>query len=123
MAFPIRCLMVSITTGIDIVSVKRFRDAPYTKNKKFYLGIFDNDEIKYCLKFKDPYPYFASKFAVKEAVRKAARKPIPMLEIHTAHEKDGSPTVKCAVLAEKELQVSLSHEKNIVTAIVISISQ
>lgn len=115
--------MISITAGIDVVSVKRFRDVPYEKNKKFYLDIFDNDEIEYCLKFKDPYPYFAAKFAVKEAVTKAARKPIPMLEIHTAHEKDGSPTVKCAVLAGKELQVSLSHEKDIAVAIVISISE
>ncbi|MGI0010791.1 MAG: holo-ACP synthase [Nitrosopumilaceae archaeon] len=115
--------MISITTGIDIVSVQRFRDVPFKNNKKFYLDIFDDEEIKYCLKFKDPYPYFAAKFAVKEAVAKAARKPIPMLEIHTAHGKDGSPTVKCAVLDGKELQVSLSHEKDIAVAIVISISQ
>lgn len=115
--------MVSITTGIDIVSVKRFRDVPYEKNKKFYLDIFDNEEIEYCLKFKDPYPHFAAKFAVKEAVRKAARKEIPMLDIHTTHEKNDSPIVKCAELSDKELQVSLSHEKDIAVAIVISISK
>lgn len=115
--------MISITTGIDIASVQRFRDVPYDKNEKFYLGSFDCDEISYCLKFKDPYPHFAAKFAVKEAVRKAARKPIPMLEIHTCHGKDGEPTVKCNKLHGKELQVSLSHETDWAVAIVISISQ
>lgn len=114
--------MVSITTGIDVVSVQRFRDVPYKKNQKFYLGIFDNEEIKYCIKFKDPYPYFAAKFAVKESVRKAARKPIPMLEIHTLHGKYGEPLIKCSLLKEKELQISLSHEKDVAVAIVLIIS-
>jgi holo-[acyl-carrier protein] synthase len=114
--------MVSITTGIDIVSVQRFRDVPYKKNEKFYLDIFDKEEIEYCLKFKDPYPYFAAKFAVKESVRKATRKPIPILDIHTVHGKDGEPLIKCSLLKEKEFQVSLSHEKDVVVAIVLVIS-
>lgn len=115
--------MISITTGIDIVSVQRFRDVPYKKNEKFYSDIFDNEEIKYCLKFKDPYPYFAAKFATKEAVRKAARKPIHMPDIHTSHGSNDEPIVECKELHGKEIQVSLSHEKDIAVAIVISISQ
>ena len=39
--------------GIDIVKVSRFKNKPYLSNKKFYSKIFTNNEIKYCLNFKD----------------------------------------------------------------------
>ena len=57
--------------GVDIVEVKRFKEKPYNKNKKFYEKIFLNSEIEYCLKFKSASEHFAGKFALKEAVKKA----------------------------------------------------
>ena len=56
--------------GIDMVEIKRFEDKPYQKNKKFYKKIFGQSEINYCLKFKNPSPHFAGKFAIKEAMKK-----------------------------------------------------
>ena len=42
-----------------------------SKHKSFYKKIFTNSEIAYCKKFNDPYPHFAGKFALKEAVQKS----------------------------------------------------
>ena len=57
--------------GIDIVDINRFKEIPYKEKITFYEKIFDKKEIEYCLQFKDPYPHFAGKFAVKEAVIKS----------------------------------------------------
>ena len=53
-----------------MIEIKRFEDKPYQKNKKFYKKIFVQSEINYCLKFKNPGPHFAGKFAIKEAMKK-----------------------------------------------------
>ena len=104
--------MVSITTGIDIVEVKRFRGVPFKKNRNFYMKNFDSEEIKYCLKFKDPYPHFAGKFAAKEAFQKAIQKSIPMIEIHTTHGSFGEPILNCNKVKYKKIEISISHEKH-----------
>ena len=109
--------MISITTGIDIVEVKRFRDAQFKKNRNFYMKNFDLEEIKYCLKFKDPYPHFAGKFAAKEAFQKAIRKLIPMTEIHTTHGNFGEPILNCNKVKCKKIEISISHEKHYASAI------
>ena len=108
--------MVSITTGIDIVEVKRFKTIPFEKNKKFYTKNFDSDEIEYCLKFKDPYPHFAGKFAVKESFQKAVKKSVPMIEIHTKHGTFGEPIVNCGKIKCKKIEVSIAHEKDYAVA-------
>ena len=108
--------MISVTTGIDIVEVKRFRKMPFKNNNNFYMKNFDPEEIKYCLKFKDPYPHFAGKFAVKESFQKAIRKSIPMLEIHTTHGDFGQPILNCKKAKCKKIEISISHEKHYATA-------
>ena len=104
--------MISVTTGIDIVEVKRFRKMSFRNNNNFYMKNFDSEEIKYCLKFKDPYPHFAGKFAVKESFQKAIRKSIPMLEIHTTHGDFGQPILNCKKAKCKKIEISISHEKH-----------
>ena len=104
--------MVPITTGIDIVEVKRFRKVPFKKNHNFYMKNFDSKEIEYCLKFKDPYPHFAGKFAAKESFQKAIRKSVPMIEIHTKHGSLGEPILNCNKVKCKKIEISISHEKH-----------
>jgi holo-[acyl-carrier protein] synthase len=103
--------MISITTGIDIVEIKRFRELSFKKNS-FYVKNFDLDEIEYCLKFKDPYPHFAGKFAAKESFLKAARKSIPMIEIHTSYGDYEEPILNCNKIKCKKIEISISHEKH-----------
>ena len=102
--------------GIDVVDVERFSSKQFSKNEDFYGKIFSNNEIQYCLKFKDPYPHFAGKFALKEAVIKAINKKIDFLDIETYHAND-IPCVKLKNLSEYSSISSISHESNVAVAV------
>ncbi len=107
--------------GIDIVKIDRFRKKPFLKNKSFYEKIFLKDEINYCLKFNDPYPHFAGKFAIKESTIKAIPTKIPLNEILIFY-KDAKPMIKLNSLKLKNYSflVSVSHENEYAIAIVYS---
>ena len=102
--------------GIDIVNVDRFSSKKYSENKKFYSKIFTNNEINYCIKFKEPYTHFAGKFALKEAVIKAINKKISLLDIETFH-KDNVPQVKLKNETNYSSISSISHENNVAVAV------
>jgi len=104
--------------GIDIVNVEQFREKIYSKNITFYEKIFSFDEIEYCLKFTDPYPHFAGKFALKEAVVKSLSEKILLIDIETSH-LSLKPIVKLKNYNYK-LLASISNEKEIAVAVIIS---
>ncbi len=112
-------MIENIGIGIDIVDVNRFRDIPYKKKTSFYNNIFNKSEIKYCLKFKDPYPHFAGKFAIKESVMKSINENESMLNIITNH-INKKPTVVISEKNEYKFLVSISHEKNYAVGMVIA---
>ena len=107
--------------GIDIVEIKRFRKKNYKKNKNFYKKIFFKSEIDYCLKFKDTYPHFAGKFAIKESVIKSIPDKITFLDIKTSNSKHG-PVISLVGKSAKKYSflASISHEKEYAIAVVIS---
>ena len=111
-------MIKNMGVGIDIVDVNRFRNIPFEKKPSFYKQIFHENEIKYCLKFKDPYTHFAGKFAVKECVRKCVGNKIKFKDIITSHQKL-KPQVKIKNKPEYFFQISISHEKNVAIAIVL----
>ena len=104
--------------GIDIVDIQKFKKLPYNSNKIFYKKVFHDSEINYCLKFKNPYEHFAGKFALKEAVKKSISKQIDFLDILTIH-KSSKPLVYLKNKIYK-FEVSITHDKDISVAIVIS---
>ncbi|MCV0411897.1 4'-phosphopantetheinyl transferase superfamily protein [Nitrosarchaeum sp.] len=108
-----------IGIGIDLVKVSMFNSLPYDSNKNFYTKIFTNSEIKYCLKFSNPYQHFSGKFAIKEAVQKSILDKIPILHIITDH-KNSIPTVKIKNNQKYSFKISLSHEDEYAVAVVIS---
>ena len=107
--------------GIDITDVDQFKKISYLKKPNFYKKIFLPSEIKYCLKYKNPYEHFAGKFALKEAVKKAIKERISMLDIETSHLKS-KPIVKLGGKWKKRYNflASISHEKKFAVAMVIS---
>ena len=106
--------------GIDIVDINRFKEVPFKEKITFYEKIFDKKEIEYCLQFKDPYPHFAGKFALKESVIKSIPDKISLLDIKTSNSKHG-PTIRLGKKAKKySFLCSISHEKKFAIAIVIS---
>ena len=107
--------------GIDIIDIERIRKKKIEKNKNLYNNMFFKSEIDYCLKFKDPYPHFAGKFAIKDSVIKSIDEDIGFLEILSNNTRNG-PTVKLIHQKSKKysFQVSVTHEKKYAVAVVIS---
>ena len=106
--------------GIDITSIQKFKKKPFKKNENFYKLIFSKAEIKYCLKFKNPYERFAGKFALKEALIKSIDRKISFSEIETSHLKS-KPIVRIKKSREKyNFIASLSHENDFAISVVIS---
>lgn len=113
-------MLENIGIGIDISDVERFRQIPFNSKPGFYKKLFSQSEIKYCLKYKNYFEHFAAKFAIKEAVKKSIPDKVLMIDIETYHVKS-KPHVRLKKLHDKyEFQVSVSHEKNIAVAVVIS---
>ena len=102
--------------GINIVNVDRFSSKKYFEKKEFYSKIFTDNEINYCIKFKDPYTYFADKFALNEAVITAIHKKISFLNIETFH-KNNIPQVELKNEANYSSISSISHENNVAVAV------
>ena len=106
--------------GIDITSIQKFKKKPFKKNENFYKLIFSKAEIRYCLKFKNPYERFAGKFALKEALIKSIDRKIKFSEIETSHLKS-KPIVRIKKSGEKyNFIASLSHENDLAVTVVIS---
>lgn len=115
-------MLAKLNVGIDIVEINRFKLLPYIKNKKFYENIFKKSEIKYCVKFKDPYPHFAGRFAIKEAIIKSVEIKIKMKDIEILQKKS-KPMIKTIEKIPYIFRVSLSHDGKYAIAIVISEKQ
>jgi len=106
--------------GIDITYILDFEKNSYGKKPGLYENIFQSSEINYCLKYKDPNPHFAGKFALKEAVKKSIKEKIHILKIETLHEQS-KPIINLIGMKKKYIfRASISHEKGYAIAIAIS---
>lgn len=112
-------MLENIGIGIDVSDVEKFRQIPFESKPGFYKKLFNQQEIKYCLKFKNYYEHFAGKFAIKEAVKKSIPDRIAMLDIETYHLKS-KPQVRLKSNKKYSFHVSVSHERHIAIAIVLS---
>ncbi len=105
--------------GIDLVDINKFKQLPFSENQSFYEKNFSKNEIKYCMKFNEPYKHFAGKFALKEALIKSINKKIHISEIETTY-LDSKPIVR--ILGDDEsyrFLASMSHENEFAIAVVI----
>ena len=107
-----------MNVGIDLIQIDRFKKIPYSKNESFYKKNFSDDEIEYCLKFSDPYKHFAGKFAAKEAAKKTLDLKFNMLDIEIKNiNSKPEIIIPCSTY---EFDVSISHDGDYASAIVIS---
>ena len=109
--------------GIDLVSVERIKKIA---NKKFLEKTFHESEIKYFENYKNKYEIIAGHFSAKEAVMKLfdCCKTLAFKDILIYHNSNGKPLVKLFNNAEKEfrekykeINISISHEKQFATAV------
>ncbi len=113
--------MFKVSNGIDIVDVERFRKILYDKDKERFLKkIFTSGEIAYCDAKADSAPYFAARFAAKEAFYKAYpfdKSCFSMKKVEVC--KDGNlPFIKTSLPLNNilSLSLSISHEKSFAVA-------
>jgi len=107
--------------GIDIVDVTSFEKIPFYSKREFYNTIFLPSEIKYCLRYKNPYERFAGKFAIKEAVKKSINENVSPLQILVSH-SNSKPKVDLLSKNKNNyvFLASISHDKKLAVGVVIS---
>ena len=84
--------------GTDIVNIKRLEKILKKKNNAFKIRIFSKNEILYCDKKSNPYPFYAKRYAAKEAFSKALgtgiRKGVNFKDIEISNNNHGKPYIK-----------------------------
>jgi holo-[acyl-carrier protein] synthase len=116
--------------GTDIIEVSRIQ-AVMEKDIGFREKIFSPGEIAYCETKKHKYENYAARFSAKEAFMKAIgtgwRFGIRFADIEVYHDEFGKPLIALHGKAEElskiekisKIHVSLSHVKEIATAVVV----
>ena len=83
--------------GTDIVNIKRMERSLKKNNSNLKSKIFSKNEITYCERRKNPFPFYAKRFAAKEALSKALgtgiRKGVEFRNIEISNDKLGKPTI------------------------------
>jgi holo-[acyl-carrier protein] synthase len=120
--------------GTDIIEVKRIERLLSTQ-ERFKERIFTRGEIEYCQHKKNNVQNYAARFAVKEALLKAIgtgwREGVAFKEIEVKNNEKGKPelllsgTVKRITeeMGVTNIQVSISHLKDLAIGVVILESQ
>ena len=101
--------------GTDIVNIKRMEKSFKKKGNNFKVRIFSKKEIGYCDKKKNPYPFYAKRFAAKEALSKALgtgiRKGINFKDIEILNDNFGKPSIKLKGSTENFLKKKIKTRK------------
>jgi len=117
--------------GVDIVSIERMRHALERHGERFVKRIFTTAEQEYCRTHRDPAPYFAVRFAAKEALFKALgtgwAQGITWVDAEVRRNEQGVPSLVLSGKAEeisgnlgaRAIHVSLSHSEENAIAFVI----
>ena len=84
--------------GTDIVNIKRIENSIKRGRNNFKNKVFSKNEILYCEKKKNPFPFYAKRFAAKEALSKALgtgiRKGINLKNIEITNDNFGKPSIE-----------------------------
>jgi holo-[acyl-carrier protein] synthase len=117
--------------GVDIVGIERMRRALERQGDRFIRRLFTASEQEYCRAHRDPVPYFAVRFAAKEALFKALgtgwSQGIAWVDAEVRRNEQGAPSLALSGKADEigrslgvtALHVSLSHSEENAIAFVI----
>jgi holo-[acyl-carrier protein] synthase len=110
--------------GVDIVENARIRAMLESHGERFLVRVFTDAERAYCSPMRDPAPFFAARFAAKEAVAKAfgtgIGKEMEWRHIEVVRAESGQPSIvlheSAAAYAQQRgvstVIVSLSHSEH-----------
>ena len=101
--------------GTDIVNIKRLEKSLKKNGVHFKNKIFSKKEIIYCEKKKNPIPFYAKRFAAKEALSKALgtgiRKGIYLKNIEISNNSLGKPSIRLSGGAANFLRKKIKTKK------------
>ena len=101
--------------GTDIVNIKRMEKSLKRNGNRFKNNIFSKNEISYCEKNKNPGPFYAKRFAAKEALSKALgtgiRKNIKFKNIEIRNDSYGKPSIKLKGAVDDYLKKKIKRKK------------
>lgn len=116
--------------GTDIIEVERIRKF-IAKGDNFKERVFTKDEVAYSDSHRDPAPFYAARFAAKEAFVKALGTGfidgIWFDQIEVYHVEQGKPEIKLSGKARevaedkgiKKIFISISHVKDWANAVAV----
>lgn len=123
--------MANAGVGIDIVDVERIRNMAENHGERFLKRVFSDEELAYCMRFSDPFPHLAARWAAKEAVAKALgtgfSQGVTWKSICVVHAPNGEPMALltgtaqklAAGLGVKKIWLSLSHTRDYAVAVAV----
>ena len=120
-----------LKTGIDLIEIQRMQSALDRHGERFLERVFTPAEIDECRGRADA---LAARFASKEAVVKALGTgigPVSWVEVETLHRRSGEPYLVlhgraesiAAALGLTQWAVSLSHSREMATAVVVAMGE
>ena len=116
--------------GIDLVDIGRLRRVIAKYGQRFIKRYYHSSEIERSVRYRDPVPYLAGRFAAKEAFSKAMGTGLTgfgMKDVIVKGEANQPPRIEFSEklkerfphTAEENLTLSISHEKGMAVASVI----
>ncbi|MBL7068697.1 MAG: holo-ACP synthase [Candidatus Omnitrophica bacterium] len=122
-------------SGVDIIEVKRVKQAIKKWGDSFLKKVFTDKEVAYSKKRRFAYQHLAARFATKEAVLKAFGggwlRNLPWKDVEIVNDKNGKPGINLYGEAKKvynkknieKIVVSMSHTKEYAVANAILIKK
>lgn len=116
--------------GIDLVDIDRLRRVLAKYGQRFIKRYYHSSEIERSVRYRDPVPYLAGRFAAKEAFSKAMGTGLTgfgMKDVIVKGEANEPPRIEFSEklkelfphAVEENLTLSISHEKGMAVASVI----
>ena len=120
---------MSVKVGTDILEIDRFRKV-LNRRPGLRQKVFTPPEVAYCDSKADAIPHFAARFCAKEAFAKAIGtgvRQFSMSEVEIVRNEMGKPDIElrgeaervAERLAVKAIDLSISHSKLFVVAVVV----
>lgn len=111
--------MKVIGNGVDIIEVRRIKNAINKYGQSFLGRIFTDTELKKASEHNNRYQHLAGRFAAKEAVFKAMGKAtLGFKDMEVLNDNQGKPYCSLKNLNQHKfnIHISISHIKNYAVA-------